>query len=369
MVTQSRVDAATSGHAVRVDGSVPSKPIYWFAALGVVLLVVAAQGWLRWIFSTDFGQPIPTGSDHYPYLWYLRAFEAASVAATGYLCWRFLIKPWIRDGKVSFDGKLVIGMMIGYFWEPMVNFYNFTFAFNAYSISFGTWANYIPGFRYPGQEHLPDGLLYALPQYVYSGVLLSLIGAWWLRWSSAKLPRWSELGRWAGLFFLLALIWMPFEFFLIIVPQVWTYQSTVSSLSLFSGTIYQFPLYEGFIMALFGCGVTYLRVTRNDRGETFVEHGVEAISPRWRNKVSTLAVVGAVCLWTGVSYFGPWTWLQVQTDATAKNAPSYLRSGICGGGTDTACPGKFVPIPSRTSIRISPTDPALPAAARDAQGR
>jgi hypothetical protein len=360
--------SSTVGVAPKDEASPPSKPIYWFAVLGAILLVVAAQGWLRWILSDDFGQPIPAGPDHYPYLWFLRTLEVASAASTVYLAWRFLFKPWIRDKRVSFDGKLVIGMMVGYFWEPMVNFYNFTFAMNAHSISWGTWADYIPGFRYPGQAHFPDGLLYALPQYVYSGVVLSLIGAWWLRWSATRIPRASELTRWVGLFFLLALIWMPFEFLFFILPQVWIYQSTVSSLSLFAGTIYQFPLYEGFIMALFGLGVTYLRVTRNDRGETFVERGSMSIAPRWRNKVSTLAVVGAVCLWTGVSYFGPWTWIQVQADATAENSPSYLRSGICGGGTDMACPGQWVPIPSRTSIRIGPTDPRLPQEVIDSRG-
>jgi hypothetical protein len=367
-MTKNATSTVTTTRPAELDAAPPSKPIYWFAAVGAFLLVVAAQGWLRWFLSDEFGQPIPAGPDHYPYLWYLRTLEAASVATTFYLMWRFLIKPWWRDKKVSFDGKLVIGMMVGYFWEPMVNFYNFTFAMNARSISWGTWANYIPGFRYPGQAHFPDGLLYALPQYVYSGVLLSLIGAWWLKWSHTKFPRLTQLGQWAGLFFLLALIWLPFEFVFFIVPKVWIYQSTVSALSLFSGTVYQLPLYEGFIMAFFGCGVTFLRVTRNDKGETFADRGSDSISPRWRNKVSTLAVTGVVCLWTGLSYFGPWTWLQVQADATAKNTPSYVRSGICGGDTDMACPGKYVPIPSRTSIRIGPSDPRLPQDIRDSRG-
>lgn len=368
-MTQAKPRSSTAmSSSLPVQPNTESKPIWWFAVLGAILLVVAAQGWLRWFVSDDFGQPIPAGPDHYPYLWYLRGLEIASAASTVYLCWRFLIKPWITEGKVSFDGKLVIGMMIGYFWEPMVNFYNYTFAMNAHSISWGTWSNYIPGFRYPGQAHFPDGLLYALPQYVYSGVLLSLIGAWWLRFSERKFPQLGQISRWVALFFLLAGIWMPFEFALFIVPQVWIYQGVVGSLSLFPGTVYQFPLYEGFIMALFGCGVTFLRVTRNDRGETFVEGGLQSISARWRNKVSTLAVTGVVCLWTGVSYFGPWTWLQVQNDSTAVNSPSYLRSGICGGGTDMACPDRSVPIPSRTSIRIGPADPRLPQSVRDAQG-
>ncbi len=108
-MTQTKPVSARSTTPIPAKSSTESKPILWFAVLGAVLLVVAAQGWLRWFSSDEFGQPIPTGPDRYPYLWYLRGLEAASVATTVYLCWRFLIRPWIADKKVSFDGKLVIG--------------------------------------------------------------------------------------------------------------------------------------------------------------------------------------------------------------------------------------------------------------------
>jgi Spirocyclase AveC-like len=209
---------------------------------------------------------IRTGPDHYGMLWYLRGLEALSAASTVFLFGLFVIRPLIRECRMSFDGKLVIGMMIGYFWEPMVNYYNFTFAFNAHGVNFGTWANFIPGFSYPHQAYLPDGTLYAMPQYVYSGVLLSLIGAWWLRYAREHITRFGPMGRWIGLFFGLAPIWMPFEYVFFILPKVWIYESVVPSLSLFAGTWHQFPIYEGFIMALFGCGMTFLRVTRADQG-------------------------------------------------------------------------------------------------------
>jgi hypothetical protein len=360
---------ATSRPRVEAPAGAQPKPVYLFAAVGVLLAVLAAQGWIRWLLSDEFNPTIRIGPDHYDHLTYLRILEAVSVASTVYLAWRFIFKPWRRHGEISFDGKLVIGMMVGYFWEPMVNYYNFTFAFNAHGVNFGTWANYIPGFTYPNQQILPDGTLYALPQYVYSGVLLSLTGAWWLRWSAKRFPALGPLSRWGALFFLLALIWMPFEYVFFILPQVWVYASVVSSLSLFDGTAHQFPVYEGLIMALFGCGVTFLRVSRDDRGRTFAEGGIDSIAPRWRNKVSVFAVSGLVCLWTGLSYFGPWTWLQVQADSTIKNAPSYVRSGICGGGSDYACPGGDVPIPSRGSVHLTPDDPRLPADVRQTQGR
>jgi hypothetical protein len=345
-----------------------SKPIYLFAAIGFVLLIVALQGWIRWFASASFNPTIRTGPDHYGMLWYLRGLEALSAASTVFLFGLFVVRPLVRERRLSFDGKLVIGMMVGYFWEPMVNYYNFTFAFNAHGVNFGTWANYIPGFSYPHQAYLPDGTLYAMPQYVYSGVLLSLIGAWWLRYARERVRWFGPMGRWIALFFGLALIWMPFEYLFFILPKVWIYASVVPGLSLFAGTWHQFPLYEGFIMALFGCGVTFLRVTRDDQGRTFVERGDESVPRRWRGTVSLFAVSGAVCLWTGISYFGPWTWLQVQATSTARNAPSYMRGDSCGTGTPRACPGALVPIPHRGSIAIGPHDPRLPASVRAAQG-
>jgi hypothetical protein len=121
-------------------------------------------------------------------------------------------------------------------------------------------------------------------------------------------------------------------------------------------------------MALFGCGVTFLRVTRDDQGRTFVERGDESVPRRWRSTVSLFAVSGAICLWTGISYFGPWTWLQVQATSTARNAPSYMRGDSCGTGTPRACPNTAVPIPHRGSIAIPPNDPRLPAWVRAIQG-
>ncbi len=259
-------------------------------------------------------------------------------------------------------------MMVGYFWEPMVNFYNFTLRVQRAQLQLRDLGQLHSRVQIPRSGASAGRPAIRVAAIRLFGSAAVTDRAWWLRLSAARLPRLSDITRWAALFVLLALIWMPFEFLLFILPQVWIYQSTVSSLSLFSGTVYQFPVYEGFIMALFGLGVTYLRVSRNDRGETFIEGGLQSISPRWRNKISTLAVTGVVCLWTGISYFGPWTWLQVQADSTAGNSPSYMRSGICGGGTDIACPDRSVPIPSRTSVRIGPKDPLLPQSVRDAQG-
>jgi hypothetical protein len=332
-----------------------------FATLGAVTFAIAISGWIRWFLSDDFNPPTPGGPDRYQHLTYLRCLEIGSALVAVYLAWHFVARPWIREHRLSFDGKLVLGMIAAYFWEPMVNFYNYTFAMNTHSINFGTWADFIPGFTYPNQRFFPDGTLYALPQYMYSGATLSLLGGWWMAYSARRLPRLSTISAWWILFVAMAVIWLPFEYFFFIRPQVWVYASTVPNLTLFDGTLHQLPLYEGFIMAGFGCGLTLLRITRDDRGHSFVEKGIDEVPMRWRNAVSTLAVAGAVCVWTGFSYYAPFTWLQVQANqGIEEHIPSYLRAGICGEGTDYACPDSRVPVPRRdTTLQIRPDDPRL----------
>jgi hypothetical protein len=70
--------------------------------------------------------------------------------------------------------------------------------------------------------------------------------------------------------------------------------------------------------------------------------------------------------WYLVGYFMPYNILVVKADTFPK-LPSYMRAGICGAGTDYACPSEYVPVPSKTSLHIGPDDPRLPQRVRERQ--
>jgi hypothetical protein len=114
-----------------------------------------------------------------------------------------------------------------------------------------------------------------------------------------------------------------------------------------------------------------IRYLRDDKGRSFAERGVDELrlTKRKRKLVQFLAITGFVHGYSLFGYFLPFQVMALKAD-TFPAMPSYLRAGICGEGTDYACPGKeFVPVPSRTSIPLAPDDPRLPEWVRERQGR
>ena len=112
-----------------------------------------------------------------------------------------------------------------------------------------------------------------------------------------------------------------------------------------------------------------LRYFRDDQRRSFAERGVSRmpIGSRAKRALSLLAVIGAVhsAMLTYYVVYLPFT----LRAGTAPALPSYFRAGICGEGTDYACPSRdHVPIPSRSSLHIAPDDPRLPPSVRDRQG-
>jgi hypothetical protein len=87
-----------------------------WAAIAVVWLAIAVQAVVRWLFSADFGPSPLIGPDHMPTwnLVALRVFEVLSIALLLGLVWFCVVVPWRRTGRLSLDGKFVLGG-----WRPL----------------------------------------------------------------------------------------------------------------------------------------------------------------------------------------------------------------------------------------------------------
>lgn len=111
-----------------------------------------------------------------------------------------------------------------------------------------------------------------------------------------------------------------------------------------------------------------MRWCKDDRGRSFIERGVEGLRLplRARTPLTLLAVVGFLHSWLWISYILPYNSMAVK-GKTAPAVPSYLRNGICGEGTNYACPSEFVPIPSKKSLSVEPRDQRLPENVRSRQ--
>jgi hypothetical protein len=138
---------------------------------------------------------------------------------------------------------------------------------------------------------------------------------------------------------------------------LYAYPGAIRSWSIFPGTYYQFPIYEAIIWPTTWTVWACLRHFRNDKGETFVERGMEKLRPgRRKTFIRFLALTGFCDLVLLLLYFLPMNIVQLHGDPWPADVQkrSYLTNHLCGPGTTYACGGANLPIPRPDSAHISP---------------
>ena len=346
-----------------VTGSDPaSNPVKLWALIGGVLLSLALYGWIRWLLDGDF-QPAPKGTDEISdaRLLSLQIFQIVSSVTALYIVWRFLLKSLVQERRLTFDGMIVISAFLIWYWDPFTNAYNMTMGYNGYLWNYESWIRYIPGIPFANVHHFPEPPA-LVSAYMWWLVASMLLGCAMMRQMAIRWPQTSLFARYSvifGTFFFLDIV---VEGLLIIRGlQLWNYVGVVHGLTIWAGHWYQLPIYQCVIAGLWAVMFTALRHHRDDRGLSLVERGVDKlqISPRGKMAVRFLAVTGAAQLIV-FSFFGLWSVMAINANSSPADTPSYMLDGICGKGTDYACPSKHVPIPTSDSLHITPSDPRLP---------
>jgi len=317
-------------------------PLVFWSAFGAIATVLAAVAWIGWLTSSDFHRVDP-GPDHYPFLRYLRTVQVVSVVVSVAMIGWFVVRPWRRERRVPIDGKILLGMVIAYYVDPLLNVFNHTFAMNAYAFSFGSWSGFMPGYPSPGQQHFAEGLLWAQPLYMYFGLLAAMGGCQILRLLRGRMRRASTATLYAIVFVVFVLADVVVEMVFIVHPQLYMFPGVPRHFSLFAGKIYQFPLYQALFAAVFATMVTWLRDSVDATGRSAVERGVDDLgfSPLRRHATSFLAVTG-FCTASALGYFLPYAAATMNAD-TYVDLPSYLRtSAFCGVAGKPPCPSEYL---------------------------
>lgn len=358
------IDQGTRKAPVRV-GSAPSRPVLWWSALGAVMLAVIAWSILQWIMGPNF-QPAPTGNDPLPAgigIW-IRTLEAISTTAAVLMAWFYAIRPWIKTGRLPWDALFMLACFGMYYQDPIDNYFNFTFTYNAHFTNYSSWAPFIPGWVSPRSENFAEPVLLIGSLFMWLFLGISVLGCWLLNRFKVWLPNAGFIVH-VGILFLLVAI---FDFVMESIfthTQIFAYVAVYSPLSLWAGTPYQFPIYESTGVSALATGCALVRYFRNDRGESWFERGVESLAVPGPAKrlLSFLSLFGGLQLMIFVLFFGQYQWFALKADSFAKY-PSYQLLEICGQGTPYACPTAEVPMPKRESLAIPPDDPRLSPASR-----
>ena len=349
-VTDSLPPAATLG-----DVRPPSSRVRIWAAAGGLLLALQIYVWVRWITGPYF-QRVPSGPSDPPMYMQVVLLGNAALMCVGLplAIWWFLIRPWMRERRITLDGLLLVSCALFFFQDPLLNYFNTWCTYNTWLWNRGSWSSHIPGWvspESPGHQVAEPLLINATG---YGMVLiLAIVGCWLMRRIKTRWPAISNvrliLVTYAAAivadFVMEALIFLPFG--------LYTYPGAIRAVSMFPGTYHQWPIYEGLMWGGVMTALSCLRFFTDDRGRTVVERGLDHVNGGFARQqlVRFLAVFAAVSACFFFFYNVPAQWFGMHADPWPDDHQkrSYFNGGVCGDGTGVPCPDPVLPMPTKHS--------------------
>jgi hypothetical protein len=299
-----------------------------WALLGVVALAIAGQAWIRWIASSTQFSPAPlNNADHYAqWRWVsLRLVELISAIVFVWLANVCVIRPLRRDRRLGIDGKIAIACLLGSITDGVLNMFQYLFAWNAHSINLGSWSAFLPLHSSHANARYAEALVWGLPMYVYFCIGVAIAGCLLVSRLRARWPSISNMRALAYVYVAAFVFDFVVENGIIRLTQAYSFAKTAHGVTLWPGSLYQFPLYESVFVAALGTIFTALRLSAIDSGDgvSFVERGYERVRPSLQTPARLVAVIGFSITTLFVVYHLPFNWLGV-TGTSVAHLPSYM---------------------------------------------
>jgi hypothetical protein len=334
-----------------------------WAFWGALLIAFESFVLIKWVTGPNFKR-VPAGPTPVPEAIKIAAtaMTALGVPLTIFVLWRWLIRPWRRERRVTAHGLMLIWFgTFAWFFDPFANFFHAYFTYNNWLPNMGSWVADIPGWTSitagtPGHMQAYP-LLFVIPAYIWGLFGLAALTAYFMRRMRARYEAMSNAALLAltyafitPIFFLLEVIYMR--------CGIYGYHAAVPSLTLWYGHYYQMPIYEPIFSGFYFLGYGSLLYFRNDRGETFVERGVSGLrySPKVKLGLRFAGMTAACAVIYMVTYNIPY-WITNNTNErwpVSTQKASYWTNFICGPETHQACPSPDLPIATRGATRFTP---------------
>jgi branched-subunit amino acid ABC-type transport system permease component len=338
-------------------------PAAWWSLGGGLLLAFEAYIFIAWFASKDFKR-IPTGPTPLPSSMKI-ALVACCVSTLGlglWLLWRFVFKPWRRERQLTVIGAFGLATCLMFWQDPLQNQLIPWFSYNHWLPNMGSWANQFPGILQPHAASLADPVYASMPGFVllyFGGMLITKYVMERARVRNPNISTvkqlWLSIGVATVIMGCLELAWMRTGFYI--------YPHTVKSLTLFSGSYFQIPIYEFLIDGVTVAAMGWLVYFRNDKGETIAERGLSGLNLSQKKK-GLMRFLAFTCLINVV--FGAYNLVVQPLVMNGGGVPkaiqerSYFMGNYCGQGMDMACWDKSLPIPTIDSAKVNPNGLLVP---------
>jgi hypothetical protein len=311
-------------------------PAHWLALVGVALLAYMAWTLAGWL--ADGPDEVTTGRDTASssrvvawgltgLLWVLALGVVASV-----------VRESRRLGRLSFDGKLAIGLVCASFWDTFVNWIQPIWFYSAnWPLNLNDWWANAPGIVSPAAGEGAFPVLMIVPLYVCFVIEARLIG----HLLAALRRRRPAIGT-AGLVAAAAgsaVLTSILVSTVMIRPHLWGGPGMPVPIT---GGDHHWSLFEfGYIVA-WATTLGLVRFFVDARGARITERGLGHLPARVRTAVSTLATIAVCC----VSVIG-WSTPVMLAGLHAEPYPAYppaLPNRTCDTATSSGtaygpCPG------------------------------
>lgn len=317
-----------------------------WVAIGAFWIALFVYCMTAWVLGPDF-EPVTFGRDQAPadYVRLIRGMEVFMVVLTAWLLYTFVIKPFLRDGRFSFDGLFFLACFTLLLQEPWHAWIRPQLLYNDIFINYGSWMGYLPVSN-PTAHRTPLPIAFAGLGYFWIVAGPALCGSFLMSRGRARNPDISTL-KLIGLCFLGFCIFDLIIETFIVRTGMFIYPSTIPSLTLFAGETYQFPLYETVSWAGTYTMLASVHFFRNDKGETWADRNFDKLSipPSLQTFTRWLAIVGLCQMGMLATYNLPymfWALHGGKFTVTEESHP-WLTAGLCGTSTPYDCPGPGVP--------------------------
>ncbi|GAB93896.1 spirocyclase AveC family protein [Gordonia rhizosphera] len=327
-----------------------------WAIIGGLVLALQLYVWIRWV-SGPYFERVPSGPTDPPM--YMKVFLTSNAILMWVILpitiWFFIIRPWLRERRITLDGILLVSMGLMFFQDPMLNYFNTWCTYNTWLFNLGAWTPYVPGWLSPDSpgRQVSEPILTNAPGYAAGVLMLTIFGCWVMRKMKTRWPNMSNLRLIAAMFGIAFVFDFVMEALFLLPFGLYTYPGAIRELSFAAGTYHQWPVYEGILWGGVQTALCCLRYFTDDRGRTVVERGLDHVRGGFARQQFTrfLAIFGAVSACFFLIYNVPIQWFAMHADPWPEDhmKRSYFIGGICGEGTDVPCPDPILPMPTDRS--------------------
>lgn len=346
-------DVSSAGRTRQEVAARETEPVVYWAALGALLMTFWVYLMVRWVTGPFFTPTLPGPTEQPDWMYPVQiGFQVMCMAGFSIAFFFLIVKPWIRERRLTTDGAFFIAYVMLFFLQDQLSCLGGAwYLYNAHVFNMGTWFTAIPGwlaYAEPGHA-LPEPIFMMAPGYAFIFSVTTFTGCFIIR---EFRRRWPALPlAVAVLAVLLATgiidiifergIWMPLGFYVInYAPAGWP---TINA-----GGMLQFPLIEALTIGLAATAIAVLRYHTDDKGRTLAERGIDKVTAiPWKQALLRLLAVIAA---TQLIFFFFFNVPMFMVGLNSKDWPeavqqrSYMLDGLCGAGTDRACPTSDTPI-------------------------